>query len=79
MAAPKLDIKNLKDYRNKVGKNQTIFWNSLGVTQSAGSRYESGRGLPKPTAILLTLRESGVLSQADIDKALAAIRKSKAK
>ncbi len=32
--------------RNKLEVNQTAFWSNLGVTQSGGSRYESGRKLP---------------------------------
>ena len=35
--------------------NQTQFWGNIGLTQSAGSRYESGRGIPKPVEILVQL------------------------
>jgi DNA-binding transcriptional regulator YiaG len=38
--------------RNKLGLNQMQFWSPLGVTQSGGSRYESGRSMPRPLAIL---------------------------
>ena len=31
------------------------FWSTLGVTQSGGSRYESGRNMPKPVRELLRL------------------------
>jgi hypothetical protein len=31
------------------------FWSKLGVTQSGGSRYESGRSMPKPVRELLRL------------------------
>ena len=79
MATPKLDLKNLTDYRKKLGINQSIFWSGIGVTQSGGSRYESGRNLPKPVALLLTLRETGKVSQKDIDTAAALIKKAKAK
>jgi transcriptional regulator with XRE-family HTH domain len=41
--------------RTKLGQNQTEFWSRVGVTQSAGSRYESGRNVPKPVQLLLTL------------------------
>ncbi len=41
--------------RKKVGLNQSEFWNRLGVTQSAGSRYEKGRRMRKPIALLLEL------------------------
>jgi DNA-binding transcriptional regulator YiaG len=45
-------IKNYRDLRSKCGLNQSKFWSRLGVTQSAGSRYETGRAVPKPTAVL---------------------------
>lgn len=79
MAKPKFDLSNLADYRKKLGLNQHVFWSGLGVTQSGGSRYESGRGLPKPVAMLLTLRETGKITQKDIDAAAAVIKKAKAK
>lgn len=47
-----------KDYRlirQKLRLNQSDFWSRIGVTQSGGSRYESGRAVPKPTATLVTL------------------------
>ena len=31
------------------------FWKRVGVTQSGGSRYESGRNIPRPVQLLLTL------------------------
>ena len=79
MANPKLDLNNLSDYRKKLGLNQSAFWSGLGVTQSGGSRYESGRGLPKPVALLLTLRETGKITQKDIDGAAMVIKKAKTK
>ena len=79
MAKPKLDLTNLTDYRKKLGLNQSAFWSTLGVTQSGGSRYESGRNLPKPVALLLTLRESGKITEADLASAALAIKKAKAK
>ena len=45
-------IKDYKLVRVKMRLNQGEFWGRLGVTQSGGSRYESGRAVPKPTAIL---------------------------
>lgn len=41
--------------RKKLGLNQQTFWGKLGLTQSAGSRYESGRTIPKPVVQLLTM------------------------
>ncbi len=37
-----------REIRRKLGMNQQQFWSTLGVTQSGGSRYESGRNMPKP-------------------------------
>ena len=41
--------------RRKLGLNQTEFWNRVKVTQSGGSRYESGRQIPPPAQLLLHL------------------------
>lgn len=42
--------------REKSGLNQTDFWDRIGITQSGGSRYETGeRKVPKPVQHLLRL------------------------
>jgi transcriptional regulator with XRE-family HTH domain len=46
---------NPKEIREKLGLNQQEFWTRIGVTQSGGSRYESGREMPKPVRELLRL------------------------
>jgi transcriptional regulator with XRE-family HTH domain len=46
---------NPRDIRRKLGLNQEQFWTKIGVTQSGGSRYESGREMPKPVRELLRL------------------------
>jgi len=79
MSKPKFDLSNLVEYRKKLGLNQSDFWSGLGVTQSGGSRYESGRSLPKPVALLLTLRETGKVSAQDLEAAKSLIAKAKAK
>jgi transcriptional regulator with XRE-family HTH domain len=48
-------ILNPRDIRRKLGMNQEQFWTKIGVTQSGGSRYESGRDMPKPVRELLRL------------------------
>jgi transcriptional regulator with XRE-family HTH domain len=48
----KLAVRELRLAR---GMTQHQFWSPLGVTQSAGSRYESGRGIPAPVRELLRL------------------------
>ena len=48
-------IINPREIRRKLGLNQQDFWTKIGVTQSGGSRYESGRKMPKPVKELLRL------------------------
>jgi transcriptional regulator with XRE-family HTH domain len=50
-----LDIMNPREIRRRLGLNQEEFWTKIGVTQSGGSRYESGRSMPKPVRELLRL------------------------
>lgn len=44
-----------REIRRKLGMNQQQFWGMIGVTQSGGSRYESGRNMPRPVRELLRL------------------------
>jgi predicted transcriptional regulator len=46
---------NPRDIRRRLGLNQQEFWSRVGVTQSGGSRYESGRVMPRPVRELLRL------------------------
>jgi transcriptional regulator with XRE-family HTH domain len=48
-------IKHPRQLRKNLGLNQHEFWSAVGVTQSGGSRYESGRGMPKPVSVLVRL------------------------
>ena len=41
--------------RQRLGLNQQQFWSAVGVTQSGGSRYESGRNMPRPVVELVRL------------------------
>jgi hypothetical protein len=36
-------------------ENQLKFWSRVGITQCGGSRYETGRRIPKPVQKLLTI------------------------
>ncbi|GEM_PF-7048683 len=57
-----------RDYRvmrKKMGLNQSQFWGAVKVTQSGGSRYESGRQAPAQVDELVRLRH-----ELDIDTAL---------
>lgn len=53
MKKTKTPLADLAAYRKSIGENQTDFWGRFGVTQSGGCRYESGRALPKPVAMLV--------------------------
>lgn len=46
---------DVREIRRKLGLNQQQFWARLGVTQSGGSRYESGRNIPRPVRQLVRL------------------------
>ena len=56
MSSPKIIEKtDPREIRRKLGLNQQQFWSKIGVTQSGGSRYESGRNMPRPVRELLRL------------------------
>jgi len=59
------DKVDAREIRRKLGVNQQQFWSKLGVTQSGGSRYESGRNMPRPVQQLLRLVH---VEQIDIQK-----------
>src|SRR3954466_3547468 len=48
-------VLNPREIRQRLGLNQEQFWTRIGVTQSGGSRYESGRNMPRPVRELLRL------------------------
>ena len=62
----KLDFSKISETRKKEGLNQKDFWARYGVTQSGGSRYESGRSIPKPLAILLWLHRQGTVTDKNL-------------
>ena len=41
--------------RQKDGTNQSVFWQRVGIGQSAGSRYESGRNIPRPVQMVVRI------------------------
>ncbi len=71
--AKRIDLHKVVDIRKHASLNQSAFWSRFGVTQSGGSRYESGRSMPKPTSMLVWLRESGVISDKDLEAAKKAV------
>lgn len=59
--------------RAKLKMNQAQFWGPLGVTQSGGSRYESGRAIPAP---VLKLMEIAYGTEKQSEKAIQKLRAS---
>jgi transcriptional regulator with XRE-family HTH domain len=61
-----------REIRRRLGMNQQEFWSAIGVTQSGGSRYESGRSMPRPVRELLRLvhiegLDLGKVSREDLE------------
>ena len=56
----------LKRLRISKRESQEKFWGRFGVTQSSGSRFETGLGIPPPVAILVKLYVKGRLSDGDL-------------
>lgn len=61
-------LSDLVAYRESRGETQTEFWSRFGVTQSGGSRYENGRPLPRPVALLVLAFADGVIGDAVLEK-----------
>ncbi len=65
-AAPTTPHGELKRFRIAKRESQEKFWGRFGVTQSSGSRFETGLGIPAPVAILVRLYVKGRLSDGDL-------------
>ena len=61
--------------RKKLNVNQSEFWSRVGIGQSAGSRYESGRNIPRPVQMLLRIAYG---TKAQAAKQVEALRPSAA-
>ncbi|WP_148715927.1 helix-turn-helix domain-containing protein [Chitinolyticbacter meiyuanensis] len=59
---------NPREIRRRLGLNQQQFWGRIGVTQSGGSRYESGRAMPKPVRELLRVVHVEEIDLADLTR-----------
>jgi transcriptional regulator with XRE-family HTH domain len=46
---------DIRDLRDRMGMKQSDFWKRILVTQSGGSRYETGRTIPKQVLLLIHL------------------------
>jgi hypothetical protein len=56
----------LRRLRIRKRESQEKFWSRFGVTQSSGSRFETGVMIPPPVAILLRLYVNGTLKDDDL-------------
>ncbi|MFC5431902.1 helix-turn-helix transcriptional regulator [Paraburkholderia sp.] len=65
-------------YRKKRRESQRRFWARFGVTQSRGSRFESGAEIPPPVSILLGLYFNKTISDGDLGRAERVLRRSDA-
>lgn len=48
-----MKLENPRSIRLRLGMNQTDFWERVGITQPGGSRYETGRKMPRPVQELM--------------------------
>lgn len=65
---------DVRNKRLKLDLSQDDFWGPLGLSQSAGSRYESGRTIPDPVRNLLVIAYG---TARDSDGVVAILRKYK--
>jgi DNA-binding transcriptional regulator YiaG len=67
-ALPRNPLADIRAYRTALGENQATFWARFGATQSGGSRYESGREMPTPTAMLVLAFAGGLLDDGELKR-----------
>jgi hypothetical protein len=67
-AARTAGVRDLRQLRISKRESQEKFWGRFGVTQSSGSRFETGLAIPAPVAILLKLYVNGKLSDGDLQE-----------
>lgn len=53
----------IRQLRFRNAESQQKFWSRFGVTQSSGSRFETGLHPPRPVLLLLELYARGLLPQ----------------
>lgn len=63
-----MSIASPRQRREDLNLSQFEFWGAIGVSQSAGSRYESGREIPKPTQELYRLTYVEMIDLSKISK-----------
>ena len=66
IGAVRLAPHELRRLRITKRESQEKFWGRFGVTQSSGSRFETGLAIPTPVSILLRMYVNGKLSDGDL-------------
>ena len=74
--SPEIDRVLIIAYRKKKKESQRRFWARFGVTQSRGSRFESGAEIPPPVSILLGLYFNKTISDGDLGRAERVLRRA---
>lgn len=64
----RLSAEALRELRRARQENQTKFWQRFGVTQSRGSRFETGFEIPPSVAILIGLYLDGTVNDVDLKR-----------
>jgi hypothetical protein len=59
-------VSELRKFRIGRRESQEKFWGRFGVTQSSGSRFETGLVIPPPVALLIRLYLNGKLNDGDL-------------
>ncbi len=77
MAKKPPTVHSLGELRRSAGLNQSEFWKKFGVTQSGGSRYESGRSMPTPLKILMQAWLDKLIDDAALTKLLRKVMPGK--
>lgn len=67
-AAQPIPWGDVRQLRISKRESQEKFWGRFGVTQSSGSRFETGLSIPAPVAILLKLYVNGKLNDGDLQE-----------
>jgi hypothetical protein len=63
------ELRELRELRLRHKLNQSNFWQRFTITQSGGSRYERGRPLPRPLALLIHFWHSGKITDKELAEA----------
>ncbi len=68
---------DLAALRAASGLNQADFWSKFGISQSGGSRYESGRRMPVSVQILIRAWSDKLIDDAALAALLRKVRQTK--